>query len=95
MFKEEGVGGVLYILRGEIVKKFKWILREMTNNKKKEYAILQGIKLITSHQINKLIVFDDSSLIIKHMISNTSPSDIHLDSIIARIWHIGKILEAL
>jgi len=49
----------------------------------------------TNLQIKKLTMLGDSSLIIKHMISNTIPFDIHRASILTRIQHNCGNFEAV
>ena len=47
----------------------------MTNNQAEACAVLQGLSLTHQCGIRKLLVFGDSTIIIRHMIHGTTPKD--------------------
>lgn len=47
----------------------------MTNNQAETYALLQGLSLVHQWGIWKLLVFGDSTVIVRHMIHDATPKD--------------------
>jgi hypothetical protein len=64
-----GGAGVLFIsLRGEQLKYILQILWEVSNNEVEYEALLRGLRLAISLSIKRLLVYDDSLLVIQQVI---------------------------
>ena len=57
----------------------------MSNNMAEALALWQGLKLSHERNLNSLVVFGDSKLILHSMVSKTLPSNIFLAAIIKKI----------
>lgn len=57
----------------------------MSKNRVEAYALLKGLTLAKSSQIQNLTVLGDSGLIIQHMQFNSNPAEPRLSSILERI----------
>jgi ribonuclease HI len=57
----------------------------LSNNLAESYALLQGLIIAKSLNLQNLIVIGDSLIIIKHMVQGTTPIDVTLATVIERI----------
>jgi ribonuclease HI len=65
-----GAGGILYDPGGNIIARFSWGPGSVSNNKVEAYGLFAGISLARSHMVSKLLIFNDSMLIIRAIINN-------------------------
>ena len=67
----------------------------MTNNMAKAMALWQGLNLAHERNLNSLVVFGDSKLILHSMISKNLPSNIFLSAIIKKILLIAAKFQVI
>jgi hypothetical protein len=72
---EAGAGGVLLYPGGNNVGSFASSLGVATNNQVESYALWQGVSLLLNRNIQQAIIIGDSSLIIRHMVMDSTPSN--------------------
>ena len=80
-----GGGGILLSSENSVLANYAWGLGIMSNNMAEALALWQGLKLAHERNLNSLVVFGDSKLILQSMISKTLSSNIFLAAIIKKI----------
>ena len=81
----EGGGGVLLSDENSILATYAWGLGSMSNNKVEALELWQGLKQAQERNLDWLVVFEDSKLIIQALRSKKFPTNIFLISIIKKI----------
>ena len=78
-----------------MIHNFSWGLGINTSIQAEALALLQGLKSLLNLEIKEVNVFGDSQVIIKIMVTNSSPRDIRLARLISRIRILGKLFKKL
>ena len=78
-------GGVLFSDENSVLATYAWGLGSMTNNKAEALALWQGLKQAHERNLDSLVVFGDSKLIIQALRSKNLPANIFLISILKKI----------
>jgi ribonuclease HI len=81
----EGVGGVIYSMRGQIILTFSWSLGVATNNHTEACTLYKGLSLAKSQGIKYISIIKDSWVIINQARKISPPQDMKLNSIIVRV----------
>ena len=71
-----GAGGILVDPGGQVEHRFAWGLGSRTNNEAEWLALLQGLQLIWTKKLQKVLVFGDSRHVIYKMINGYPTGDI-------------------
>ena len=71
---------------------FAWGFRVLNNNQAKAYALLHGLLLAISSNIELLIVISNSRVIIKDLVHQTTPKDNRLTFIVSQI---NKVVQSM
>lgn len=90
-----GAGGVIKNIDGVPILQFAWGLGINSSIQPKALALFQGLKLLLKLGIKEAIIFGDSEVIIKTMVTNPSPRDLRLARLIQRIKSMAKLFQNL
>ena len=74
---------------------YAWGLGSMTNNMKEALALWQGLKQARERNLDSLVVFGDSNVIIQSLRSKNLPSNILLNAIIKKILLIAAKFKVI
>ena len=64
-----GAGGILLDPRGHVEQTFTWGLGNRTNNEAEWLALLQGLHLLNTKKLRKVLIFGDSRHVIFKLIN--------------------------
>eukprot|EP00253_Pinus_taeda_P006085 PITA_06085 len=90
-----GPGGTAKNTEGILTHSFAWGLGINSSIQAEPLAIFQGLKLLLNLEIKEANIFGDSQLIIKIMVTNSSPRDLRLARLISRIRNVRKLFQNL
>ena len=90
-----GAGGVIKNMEGEIEHIYAWDLGQDTNTQAEAMALLQGLKVMQKVGIKEAKVIGDSQTLIKMLVENTSPKDLRLTRLMARIKKLASSFQKL
>lgn len=90
-----GAGGTIKNTEGISIHNFSWGLGINSSIQAEALALYQGLKLLLRLEIKEAIIFGDSQVIIKIMVTNTTPRDLRLARLIHRIRNLGKLFQNL
>jgi ribonuclease HI len=82
--KQEGGGGFDDPL-GKIDLTYTWGLRMDTNNHAEILALWQGLNLATERNVQNLVIFGDSRIIIQAIISKKKPKNLQLAQVYSKV----------
>ena len=80
---EDG-GGILLGPNGMMELAFAWDLGSVLNNRAKALALWQGLRLAAARNIQNLVVFRDSRVIIQTLKTQRNPSQVNLGQILKK-----------
>ena len=91
-----GGGGVLLSDENTILATYAWGLGTMSNNKAEALALWQGLRQAQERNLDSLVVFGDSKLIIQALKTKKLPTNIYLISILKKILlSVSKFREII
>lgn len=88
-----GAGGLICNAKGETILHFEWGLGELSNNRAEGLALYQGLTQLIKLGINKVIVFGDSTIIIRLMVQRKSTPNTLLQQTNCRNQILHDLLE--
>lgn len=90
-----GAGGTIKNNEGILIHSFSWGLGINSSIQVEALALYQGLKLLLKLKIKEANILGDSQVIIKLMVTNTTPWDLRLARLIHRIRSLGKLFQNL
>lgn len=83
-----GGGGILLGPSGMLEVSFSWGLGHDSNNMAEALALWQGLRLAATKNIQNLVVFGDSSVIIQALKMRRRPNNLRLGQILKKLTHL-------
>jgi len=90
-----GAGGVIKNIDGISILQFAWGFGINSNIQVEALALYQGLKLLLKLEIKEANIFGDSEVIIKLMVTNSTPRHLRLARLIQRIRSVAKLFQNL
>lgn len=90
-----GAGGVIKNIDGVSILQFSWGLGINSSIQVEALALFQGLNLLLKLEIEEAIIFGDSEVIIKTMVTNSILRDLRLERLIQRIRSVVKLFQNL
>jgi hypothetical protein len=81
----QGGGGILMDPEGLMEISYSWGLRIETNNREEALTMLQGIRQEISSNVQNLVVFGDSRLLIQAIQTRKLPNQVNLNQVLRKI----------
>lgn len=90
-----GAGGIVKNVEGISTYNFAWGLGINSSIQVEALVLFQGLKLLLNLEMKEANIFGDSQVIIKIMVTNSSPQDLRLATLISRIRSLAKLFQNL